>query len=405
MKLFHPAKAIDVSILALILLALLSTNPSGYAVEIRGNFELQQRYFFEDTLFPSQPGSDLSIAAQPEFFWSWNEDANSLEIVPSFRLDQHDAERTHGDLREFSWVHVSDDWESRIGVRRVFWGVTEFQHLVDIINQTDAVEDIDNEDKLGQPMLNLSISKDWGIIDFYLMPYFRERTFAGKKGRPGLPFINSNKALYESNHKLHHRDWAIRWNQSFDELELAISWFDGTSREPVLIQNPNQTNQLEWIPFYQQIAQLGIEIQQSVEDTLVKAEIIHNQNHSESYWAMQTGLEYSQYGVFESKADLGWLVEYSWDERGKTAPTTFQNDIFLGTRLAVNDVDSSELLMGLGYDLDFHSSSFIIESSTRFGDSIKVSLDARFFSAKKTGDPLYFFRNDDHIQLTAQYYY
>ncbi len=403
---FINTKKMEPKIVRLIaMLTLLLAYDGSYAVEVRGNFELQQRYFFEEASFPLQHRGDLSFAAQPEFFWSWNEDADSLEIVPSIRLDQYDAKRTHGDLREFSWVHVSDEWESRIGVRRVFWGVTEFQHLVDIINQTDAVEDIDNEDKLGQPMLNLSLSKDWGIVDFYLMPYFRERTFAGKQGRPGLPFLNSDKALYESKSKQHHLDWAVRWTQSIDELELAISWFDGTSREPLLIQNPLVSTQLELIPFYQQIEQLGIELQQSVEDTLVKVEIIHNQNTLKSYWAMQSGIEYSQYGVFDSNADLGWLVEYSWDERGKTSPTIFQNDIFVGTRLALNDVDSSEVLMGLGYDLDFHSSSFIIESSTRFGDSIKVSLDARFFSSNKPTDPLYFFRNDDHVQLTAQYYY
>ncbi len=83
------------------------------------------------------------------------------------------------------WVMIG---ETRVGVRRVFWGVTEFQHLVDIINQSDSVEDIDNEDKLGQPMINLSLVKDWGIVDFFVLPYFRERTFAGAEGRPGLAF-------------------------------------------------------------------------------------------------------------------------------------------------------------------------------------------------------------------------
>jgi len=54
-----------------------------------------------------------------------------------------------------------------------FWGVTEFQHLVDIINQTDLVENIDTEDKLGQPMINLALINDWGTVDLFIMPYFR----------------------------------------------------------------------------------------------------------------------------------------------------------------------------------------------------------------------------------------
>ena len=45
----------------------------------------------------------------------------------------------------------------RLGLRKVYWGVTESQHLVDVINQTEGVENLDGEDKLGQPMLNLAL--------------------------------------------------------------------------------------------------------------------------------------------------------------------------------------------------------------------------------------------------------
>ncbi len=99
------------------------------------------------------------------------------------------------------------------------------------------------------------------------------------------------------------------------------------------------------------------------------------------------------------------LVEYAWDERGEDADSTFQNDLFFGNRLALNDVDSSELLFGFSYDLDHQSTSVLIEGSRRFGQSVKVSLDARFFESSENEDPLYLFRRDDHLQLTVQYYY
>ena len=373
--------------------------------EVRGNIELQGRFFIEDPSFPTQEDYYLSAAAAPEFFWSWNDGNDSFEFVPSARVDQHDDERTHMDIRELSWVHVGDDWESRIGVRRVFWGVTEFQHLVDIINQSDSVEDVDNEDKLGQPMVNFSLVRDWGIVDFFVLPYFRERTFAGPEGRPGLPIINADTAYYESEDEEEHVDWAIRWAHSIGDYEVALSWFEGTSRNPVLIQNPLQNTVPELVPFYQQISQLGFELQGNIEDMLWKLEVIHNDNPLEDYWAMQGGFEYSMYGIMDSNADLGWLVEYGWDERGEDGGSNFQNDLFVGTRLALNDVDSTELLAGLSYDLDYESSSFLIEASRRFGDSLKVSLDMRLFSADEPQDPVYLFRNDDHIQLTAQYYY
>ena len=82
-----------------------------------------------------------------------------------------------------NWLKVFDESELRVGLRKVFWGVTESQHLVDIINQTDLVESLDGEEKLGQPMINYALINDWGTLDLYLLPYFRERTFSGINGR------------------------------------------------------------------------------------------------------------------------------------------------------------------------------------------------------------------------------
>lgn len=373
--------------------------------EVRGNIEIQGRFFYEEPLFQSQNDQQLSLAAAPEFFWSWNDGNDSFEFVPFSRVDQYDDERTHSDIRELSWIHVGDDWETRIGVRREFWGVTEFQHLVDIINQTDSVEDIDNEDKLGQPMINLSVVKDWGIIDIYLLPYFRERTFSGPEGRPGIPFINIDNALFESNDKEKHLDVAVRWAHSFDDYDVAVSWFEGTSRVPNFIPSLSSIGSPVLTPYYRQISQMGLEFQASLESVLLKLEVIQNQNSLKDFWALQAGFEYSQYGIFNSNADLGWLVEYAWDERGSTNETSFQNDLFFGNRLALNDVQSSELLFGFSYDLEFKSTSVLIEGSRRFGDNIKISLDARFFESNNINDLLYLFRRDDHIQLTAQYYY
>jgi len=373
--------------------------------EMRGNIEVQGRFFNQDPLFPRQHNEQLSIAAAPEFYWNWNDGMDSFEFIPSARVDQHDTERTHIDIRELSWVHVGDDWETRIGIRRDFWGVTEFQHLVDVINQSDSVEDIDNEDKLGQPMVNLSLVKDWGIVDFYFLPYFRERTFAGPEGRPGIPFINTDDALYESSKEEKHLDWAVRWSHSVDNLDFALSWFEGTSREPIFVASLLPTGVPQLSPFYQQISQLGIELQYSGDAAIWKLESIHNQNNLEDFWALQAGVEYTQYGIFESNADLGWLVEYGWDERGKQGGSTFQSDIFIGNRLALNDIQSTEVLFGFSYDLDFKSTSVLMEANRRFGDNIKISLDARLFNSDKPLDPLFLVRKDDHLQLTLQYYY
>ena len=393
----------NISITALLLVNLTVSAESIF--EMRGNIEVQARYFTQDALLPTQKSSVMSLAIEPEFFFSWNDDADSLEFVPFARIDQHDDERTHTDIRELSWVHVTDNWETRVGIRRVFWGVTEFQHLVDIINQSDAVEDIDNEDKLGQPMINLSLVKDWGIIDFYVLPGFRERTFSSTSGRPAIAYLQQDHAIYEHSDKDSHVDFAVRWTHSMGDFDLGLSWFDGTSRDPLIIASPHQTLLPEIIPYYQQISQVGIDIQATIGDVLWKFEVINNQNNLEDYSALQGGFEYSLYGISGSNADLGLLFEYGWDERGAKATGINQNDIFTGARLALNNADSSELLFGISYDLDYQSSSLFVEASKRFGNNMKASLDIRLFDSDDQRDPIYLFKQDDHLQLTVQYFY
>jgi len=380
--------------------------------EARGNIELQARAFTQDALFIGQPDTNLSAAAEPEFFWEWNDGKDSFEFVPFARVDENDEQRTHMDIRELSWVHVGDNWESRIGIRRVFWGVTEFQHLVDIINQSDAVEDIDNEDKLGQPMINLSFVTDYGIFDLFALPGFRERTFASAEGRPAIPLLNPDKAVYQHEDGDNHLDLALRWTHSIGDYDIGLSLFDGTSREPLFIPDPDITviqvvpqPPIPLVAFYQQITQLGLDIQATLDDTLWKLEAIRNENDLEDFTAIQAGFEHTLYGVMDSDADLGLLMEYGWDERGENATSAFQNDLFFGSRIAFNDIDSSEILMGLGYDMDFNSISFLLEGSKRIGDNIKVSIDVRLFSADDPRDRFYLIRNDDHLQLTLQYYY
>ncbi len=77
----------------------------------------------------------------------------------------------------------------QVGLSKVFWGAAEFVHLADIINQTDGVEGFDGEEKLGQPMLRLSLFLDRGTVNAFILPWFRERTFPGKKDRLRTPLV------------------------------------------------------------------------------------------------------------------------------------------------------------------------------------------------------------------------
>ena len=375
--------------------------------EISGNASLEQRYFLQDALYPQQERSYLSAYFEAEFYTDWNDGDDSLLFTGFYRVDQHDDERTHGDIRELLWLHVGDDWELKTGIGKVFWGQTESLHLVDVINQTDSVEAIDGEDKLGQPMISLSLSKDWGTTTIFALPYFRERTFSGADGRfrAQLP-VDTDNPLFESEDEEKNVDWAVRWQHSLGDWEVGLSYFDGTSREPDFVVNIDQQGQASLRPFYPQMKQVGVDLLAVVDSWLLKFEGINREVGDSDLIALVGGFEYTNVGIFDSVYDIGWLMEYQFDDRDELANTPSQNDLMLGTRFVFNDVDGTEILLGFVQDLDYSEvRSGFIEASSRINDNWKWKLDAWLFSSDKMIEPSYLVRRDDYVQLSIEYYF
>ena len=373
-------------------------------IDISGNISIEARHFIHDGLYPDQRSGGLSLSLQPELRKRWDNDRKSFTFIPFLRWDDKDNERTHADIRQLDGVVASGDWEYQMGISKVFWGVTESQHLVDIINQTDSVENVDGEDKLGQPMLRVSRMMDNGSLGLYVLPYFRERTFSGATARLRSPLVvDTDNPIYESSDEEKHIDYALRWNQTIDDIDLGLSWFQGTSREPDF--QVSRTGR-SLTPYYRQIKQVGLDVQYTSEAWLWKLEALRRDNKDTGYTAAVGGFEYTFTGINDSSADLGAIAEYHLDSRDEKASTPFQNDIFLGGRFSLNDAQSTELLAGSVFDLDHQSKTFRVEASRRIGDDIKVNLEAQAITSTSEEDAtLHSLRADDFIQLEIQRFF
>jgi hypothetical protein len=375
------------------------------AHEFSGFVAAEGRYFFHDPLFPEQERNSASIAAQPEYYHEW-ENGSSFTATLFARIDSADSERSHFDVRELLYLWLGDSWELRVGIGKVFWGVTEFVHLVDIINQTDLVEDIDGEDKLGQPMVNLSLIRNWGTIDLFVLPYFRERTFPGPEGRLRTePAVDTDNARYESGAEENHVDFAIRYSHSLGNWDFGIYNFNGTGREPTLIPDLNASGEPVLIPFYEQINQTGLDLQMITGNWLLKFEAFYRTGQGDDFFSGITGFEYTFVNLAQTGMDLGLIGEWAYDERGEEATTSFQNDAIIGLRLAVNDAASTELLVGFSQELKSSGHFLNVEASRRFGDNWLLSLVSRFFFDVPEDDPFFSMRDDDYIQLELAYYF
>lgn len=375
------------------------------AADWSGYVALDQRSFLSSPAFDDQSDTDLSLVFEPELYHEWNEGKDSFTFTPFFRYDSQDSERTHLDIRELYWQRVSGDWELRVGISKVFWGVSESQHLVDIVNQTDLVENPDGEDKLGQPMVRLAWFRNWGTLELYLLPGFRERTFPGRDGRlrPELP-VDTDRALYESSAEEGHLDAALRWSHVLGPFDVGLSYFRGTGRDP-LLRLDTGSGEPRLLPFYEQIDQFGLDLQATVGGWLWKLETIHRSGFEDDFSAATGGFEYTFGSPFGTGYDVGLLVEYLWDERGDQALTPFEDDVFLGTRWALNDVQSTEILAGGVIDLDSDAASLLVEASRRLKASWKIELEWRGFVGIPPNDPAASLRADDHFALRIARYF
>jgi hypothetical protein len=398
-------RTVHVTALAL-LLASTAAMADGASWDRAANVELQSRLFARDALWPGQESqaAQVSLAATAELRWRNAEGDQRASIIPFLRRDSVDDERNLVDLQEAYWAWEGDSLELLAGVNTVFWGVTESVHLVDIVNQTDAAGDVDGEDKLGQPMVNLTWQQDWGLLSAYVMPYFRDRNYPGVDGRLRTPLpVDSDRAVYESSSDENHVDLALRYSHYIGDIDVGLTVFSGTSREPRLIP-ANDAPVL--LPHYDQIDQFGVDLQYTRDAWLWKLEAIARNGYSETFAAAVGGFEYTFYQVTQSGADIGVLLEYQYDGRNELEPfTTADNDVFAGFRLALNDTQDTSLLAGIAYDTVTGETFFNVEAERRIGDSISLEVRARAFSGAGPQDITFAVVRDDYVQIQLAKYF
>ena len=370
-------------------------NPFGASVGPRTEFDasvaLQMRGFPRQ----GELGQDRfqpSVALEFTLRRDWNAGADSVTLAPFYRFDPGDDHRRRGDLREAFYSHLGSGFELHAGLKRVFWGQTESKHLVDVLNQVDLIENVNEEHRLGQPMLSLVLLRDWGVFEAFLLPGFRQRTFASTDGRLSGPFAIDKASSGIRGVAKGQVDWALRYSHLISDVELGLSWFEGTNREPafavVAPVEPGVPIRLQ--PQYGAMSQFGLDAALIRGDWAFKLEGVRRGGDAPRHLAAVLGIERTLVGVV-GRADVGLLLEYLFDDRGRRTPLlSFANDVFAGIRIGFNDLADSELLAGVIVDHRSGRQVWSLEGSTRIGQHWRLSAQARAFvgvPALGAGDP------------------
>lgn len=131
---------------------------------------------------------------------------------------------------------------------------------------------------------------------------------------------------------------------------------------------------------------------------------VHEQDYGRNTAAV-AGFEYTRYSILQSGGDLGFIAEYQFDDRTGARRRFTQNDLALGARWALNDLDNSELLVLLSHDFDNGNRFVSLEASRRLNDDWTLDLEARAFQNVSADTVEYDLRNDDYIQLELRRYF
>ena len=394
-----------------VVLNLIGLNAVGF--ELFGEVTLETRWFPQSPSFPLQKSYDGGLVVEPKFYAEFSPRV-SLNVSGIYRYDVTDATRTRGDVREAYLLtyggteHIS--WEVRLGVGRVFWGVAEIHNLVDIVNQLDLLEHPRDRPKLGQPMVHLTVSGEWGIFESFLLPYHRTQIFPGLPGRLRSRFPISDDDLYESEEAERHKDFAFRYSHSVGAVDFGLSNFVGTNRAPTFVSKyrpeaPSIIVIPELVPYYEQIRQAGVDLQLTTAALLYKLEAIHRKGESnltgenDSYIALILGAEYLIDSVLGTPYSLTLLGEWSYDEREELAPNIWANDLFVAGFLAFNDIQGTELTFGFLHDLNYRSQVLNLDIKRRLSDTWSIRLESIINLKSDPQDLIYDSRRDSFLGI------
>ncbi len=383
-------------------LAALTTLALAGPVTYRGQIAAEARVFTSPPPEVAQfPGASVSALLDPEFQVDEGDHHGTLE--PFLRMDSHDRNRTHADIRQAAYVYQHGGFGMGAGVGRFTWGKLAGARLVDNINQLDLVEDLLGTQKLGQPFAEISVAGGPLHLTALALPLHRGRTFPGLTGRiRPLYSVDTATPRYETDLQRWQPSFAARLSLSAGPVELAASGFSGVAREPTFLA---QLTDPRVAVAYDLLDQGSMDAAVVLGPIVLKGEGALRQYTAEHLgsWAAGGGFEVTGYGLIGA-VDVTLLSEYARDVRPVGTPiTVYDNDVFTGLRVAANDLSGTELLAGAFVDVRSGFALGRLEAQRRLDDHFKVAVQGTLFLGPSSVQE-WWLLGEDHVQLSFQYH-
>lgn len=368
-------------------------------VEIEGVSGVEMQSFL---LHPESKHKN-SITLYEELEAAYSADEFTLYGKLSAQQDYYDLagdgsnRRTFLRLDELYGSYELEEGSLRAGRSVLFWGALEARNIVDVFNPQELRNDPFATDKLGVWNASYTHYTERGEISliaklyeedqpmaaapyaYYFFPEFttydEELKSEASRYRPTL-YLGWTGST-ESEYPL---DYALIFQHGYDSQRYFA--LDSTQFPPEFTQHAYLVNK---VMSYNTLV---------VGATLVKLEALYADVIDEplisDYAHGALGVEHTLQ-PFEGGAELGLIAEYYRYKRFESGTysdldlfETFQNDLFLGLRLTLNDVADSSFVGGVVADLAYTEQSWFAEFTTRLGESFRLNVDYRYIEPSKS---------------------
>ena len=373
----------------------------GGALEYKGNISFESQYLHHD--MDNKRDNALALRLEGELKKSWGEGVFVAKIKGL--LDKDDSERRYVDFSDLYYQYNFEDSDILIGRNTRFWGALEFYNLTDVFNTKDFLDDpFDYDSKLGSWNVAYTQYLESAELSFIVKLHEERQRVQDRESVNNffpLPYHDTLLTQEDENRP----SIFVKYSGSGEEVQIdyGIVYENGYDSQRYMSVNPHGELQ-ENAYIVNKLLGFSTYING---DTIYKTELAYalsDDDKVSDYGEFGLGVEHTLYSLWD-KRDLGLLAEYyryeAKDDDKVNVNKFFANDLTLGFRLSLNDLDSSEVLGGLDVDLDNQEKIFFVEYQTRLLDSYKLKTSYQHLAPEDDS----VFKELDRVKLEFGYYF
>ena len=390
-------------------------------LEMSGHLDLDSEFYL--TKASGRDANSFTVKQTLEFkytrdTWSAFAKVYAQEAYNDFLSKEDQTQRTFARLDELYLRYDTDEASYSIGKSIKFWGALELRNIVDVFNPNEFRDDMFSVNKLGVYNASYSRFTDTGELNVIVKVHEQDLEMASY---PYVYYPFPEMISYEKN---------LQTSSSQNKPSIYVAYSGSTDTDNALdyafIYQHGYDSQRYLSSVVRQptrYVQNGYRVDKFmtyntlvVGSTLVKLEAVYADVEKGvsvgDYSHAAFGIEHT-FEDFESGATLGLITEYyryyTYEEDKFTDLEVYesmQNDIFVGLRYVLNDVDDSSFIGGLIADAEYNEQTYYAKYESRYMDSFKLDVDYYFVEPSTSTQTAYaLLGRHQRIGVNIAYYF